>query len=58
MALYMPFLTQEPCFGRSQALCSHSSPLARPLPFVFIMLVTLSLTRITVGQTPEADFFW
>lgn len=27
-------------------------------PFIFIMLVTFSLTRITVGQTPEADFFW
>lgn len=27
-------------------------------PFVLIMLVTLSLTRVTVGQAPEADFFW
>lgn len=27
-------------------------------PFIFIMLVTFSLTRITVGKTPKADFFW
>lgn len=27
-------------------------------PFIFIVLVTLSLTRITVGQTPKSDFFW
>lgn len=27
-------------------------------PFIFIVLVTFSLTRITVGQTPKADFFW
>lgn len=27
-------------------------------PFISIMLITLSLTRITVGQTPKADFFW
>lgn len=27
-------------------------------PFVLIMLVTLPLTRVTVGQAPEADFFW
>lgn len=27
-------------------------------PFIFIMLVTFSFTRITIGQTPKADFFW
>lgn len=27
-------------------------------PFIFIMLVPFSLTRITVGQTPKAHFFW
>lgn len=27
-------------------------------PFIFIMLITFSLTGITVGKTPKADFFW
>lgn len=27
-------------------------------PFVFIMLVSFSLTGITVGQTPKAEFLW
>lgn len=27
-------------------------------PFIFVMLVTFSFTRITIGQAPKADFFW
>lgn len=27
-------------------------------PFIFIMLITFSLTRIAVGKTAKTDFFW
>lgn len=27
-------------------------------PFIFVVLVALSLPRVTVGEAPEAEFFW
>lgn len=51
------FLNARALLREKPSTTQPQLPPGQVVPFVFIMLVTLSLTRITVGQTPEADFF-